>query len=210
MRPAFSPTDEQREAVRSAVAEGLRQPEIAARIGVAAPTLRKYFAEELGTTRRERATTSAPPSLFDAGAAATPAGPAPSEQGRPPYRPLQSDRDKVELWAATNMTQREMARALGVSEPTLRAAFADELENGAARKRAEAIVMLHRAARAGNVAAIKELAARIDEADLARLGGMPAAPKAPSPKEDTPGKKARALEDAHEVATSGSWATLLQ
>ena len=51
-RPRFAPSDPQRQLVKSLAAYGIRQEEIAGKIGVSAKTLRRYFREELdrGTT----------------------------------------------------------------------------------------------------------------------------------------------------------------
>ncbi len=108
------------------------------------------------------------------------------------------------------MTHRAMALALGISEPTFRAAYALELETAVERKRAEALTLLHKAAKGGNVSAIRQWNERLDEAELRRLGGAHPQPDK-RPAEDTPGKKAAALTAAHDVMSGeGKWARLLK
>lgn len=212
MRPAYKPTDAQRDAVRAAVASGEKQAEIASALGVSLPTLRKHFRDELGTKSRDCSHDDA--TLFDVEHVHTPpsstrAQSAPS--GRPSYRPLPSEREKVEVWSAAGMSQREIALALGISEPTLREHFRDELDFGPAKRRAEALTMLHKAARDGNVAAIRALKSHFEEAELTRLQAMGLVPVAPERRErpETPGKKAVALADAHNIMAESDWAGLL-
>jgi len=46
-RPCFTPSDAQRRVVASMANSGIPQEQIARRFGIAIPTLRKYFREEL-------------------------------------------------------------------------------------------------------------------------------------------------------------------
>jgi hypothetical protein len=77
--------------------------------------------------------------------------------GRRPLKPSQRQRKLAEICVAAGRTHVEIAAVLGISKPTLELHFADELKNGAARRRAEVLVMLDRAARRGSVSALKHL-----------------------------------------------------
>lgn len=211
MHQPFAPTDEQRSAVRAARAEGRGQAEIASALGISLPTLRKYFRGELDGAAVPR--DAAGLALFDVASAPHSHAPTPRPEprpvGRPPYVPTSSDREKVELLVASGTKHGEIALVLSISEPTLREAYAVELKTGPAKRRAEAVLLLYKAAKSNNVSAIKEWNAKLLEAELARLGGDVAAPPA-SKKEDTLGKKAIQAVDAHEVLTGdGEWAHLL-
>jgi len=68
-------------------------------------------------------------------------------------------RQKVEQCLAAGMSQDAIARAIGCDAKTLVKHFADELTTGLAKKRAEAIALLWKAAKGKkpNVAAVKKL-----------------------------------------------------
>ena len=88
--------------------------------------------------------------------------------GRPAYRPGSEDRRKVQVLKAAGWPERSLARLLGICRETLRKAFAEELENGRLRCRAEAIMALYHTGRsAGNVSATRDWLAVLDEADAA-------------------------------------------
>lgn len=50
--------------------------------------------------------------------------------GRPPYEPTDKDRRVVVSMVAAGIEQREIARALGITAPTLRRHFRTELDTG--------------------------------------------------------------------------------
>lgn len=77
--------------------------------------------------------------------------------GRPEYEPKKADRKVVEEMKAFGETNNMIARALEISEPTLTKYFADELLNGVARKRREAITLQWEAARTGKQSAINKV-----------------------------------------------------
>lgn len=77
--------------------------------------------------------------------------------GRPPFKPTPALRRKVEELVSCSMSQDDVARALGITAPTLVKHFPEELANGAAKKRSEVIGMLYKAARGGNVTAQRKL-----------------------------------------------------
>lgn len=219
-RKAFAPTDDQRATVRQMAAERLGHPIIAAEIGVSVPTLRKVFAEELKDRIGEGGLFASAPDLVP-----TP-HPVPRRQrrsgagGRKRYQASERDREKVAVLVSAGMTIDEIARAMSLSEPTLRRYYAAELETGALRKRGEMLMALNKAALKGNVAALKESLAIMDRANLEALQNSmrgkgkaeepsPAAPVAPPPASDV-GKKVQAEIDAHQVATGGTWADVIR
>jgi hypothetical protein len=77
--------------------------------------------------------------------------------GRPPFKPTQRMRDQVEIYVAGGLSVTEIATVLRICPNTLRANFSDELAHGRARKFAEILVLLDRAARRGSVGAMKYL-----------------------------------------------------
>lgn len=81
------------------------------------------------------------------------------------------------------MNEDAVAAVIGVSRPTLRLYFAEELDHGRARKKAEVISLLYKTARKGNVSAQKKLNELIGIAEAADYG------KQPSPDEDAPAKR---------------------
>lgn len=212
-RKAFIPSDDQRATVRRMASERVGHPVIAEEIGISVPTLRKVFVEEL----KDRL---AGGNLFAAAAEEIPVQqPVPPKPkpagsgGRKVYQPERADREKVAVLISSGLTIDQIARAMGLSEPTLRRAFKAELETGAIRKRADMLVALHRTALKGNVAAQKEALAIMDRARLEKLqdevrGKTTAKPEAPAP--EAIGKKEQAQLDAHGVVTKGPWSELVR
>lgn len=219
-RKAFVASDEQRATVRQMAAERLGHPVIAAEIGVSVPTLRKVFAEELKERIGEGGLFSSATDLIPTPHPAPPRQKRSGAGGRKRYQPGDRDREKVAVLVAAGMTVDEIARAMSLSEPTLRRYYGAEIETGALRKRGEMLMALNRAALKGNVAALKESLAIFDRANLEALQNAmrgkgkaeepaPAAPSAPTPASDV-GKKVQAEIDAHHVATGGAWADVIR
>lgn len=73
--------------------------------------------------------------------------------GRPEHKPDRKTRQLVENGVTAGMTHQDIARAIGISWKTLDKYYAEELATGVARKRLEAISMLYRSAKGGNVSA---------------------------------------------------------
>lgn len=120
--------------------------------------------------------------------------------GSKPYQPTKAERDKVLLLSAAAMSEQEISAAIGISRATLRKHFADELKNGHARKTAENLARLEGAAKAGNVAAMKFLAARLDALSEAKK----------PPRPERLGKKEKANLDAQTAHVDTSWEELLR
>jgi hypothetical protein len=79
------------------------------------------------------------------------------KRGRPAFKPTRRQRNTVETCVAGGLSVQETAAVLGISQNTLRSNFSDELQNGRARKFAEILVLLDRAAKRGSVGAMKYL-----------------------------------------------------
>lgn len=187
--------------------------EIAAQIGISIPTLRKAFRDELA------ARLDAGASLFAAAGEALPeptARPLPRTRpptegaGRPRYEPDEASRAKVSLLLAAGMPQADIARALGITEPTLRGAYVDELATGAARMRAQSLAMLYSSARKGNVSAQKAVHDIFARGAIAALDDEFRS-KTDQAKAEPIGKKEQAALDAVATMTQDDeWSRVLQ
>ncbi|TDG33969.1 helix-turn-helix domain-containing protein [Paracraurococcus ruber] len=183
---------------------GARHADIAKVLGISVPTLRKRFASDLAAGKAE--------DLFTAEAAP----PTPRQRsvagGRKPLRPDFGQRRRVMDLAACGKPPKVIARVLGVSEPTLRKHYAEELATGAERVEAEVISALMSKARSGNVSALKEARAIISQARLDEMQEALTAGHAPAkpPKAETPGKKLQAAREAADVIATADWAAHLR
>lgn len=83
--------------------------------------------------------------------------------GRPAFQPTRQQRDLVATAAGGGATQQAIALALGLTVPTLRKCFADELQHGAARRRFEVLLSLFAAARRGQAGAARRYLANEPE-----------------------------------------------
>lgn len=92
------------------------------------------------------------------------------------------------------MPHEEIALGLGISRNTLEKHFERELSIGSAEKRLEVLQALHRAAKQGKVAAIKEY-----------LSTAPQLAPPPAPKEAKTGKKDQAQAEAATAAAGTGW-----
>jgi len=113
-------------------------------------------------------------------------------RGRPQFQPTNEQRSQCAILAAGRMPEDDIAAAIGVSRPTLRKHFADELTTGAAKRNAAVLLALYATALAGNVAAARTWLARQADEQGALLG-----------------KKAQREADAAE-APPGAWADLIR
>lgn len=118
-----------------------------------------------------------------------------TKRGRPEFEPTPKQRDRVARCIACNMSEDDTARAIGISTETLRKHFADEIRTARAVRRADAIELLWKTARKGNVSAQKkliEMTARVED---------PAQPKDPAKM----GKKDRAEAEAKNAGKGTEW-----
>jgi AraC-like DNA-binding protein len=85
------------------------------------------------------------------------AAPAPTKRAahRPPHDPTKMDRDTVSIMVAGGIGQKDIARARGISEPTLRKYYKKELATGATELNTIAIIAHVKLIRAGDFHAIK-------------------------------------------------------
>ncbi len=134
--------------------------------------------------------------------------------GRPEYSPTLEKRQKVEILIAARMAHEDIARVLGITAPTLRKHFREEILTGLAKKRAEVLVAMHTSALAGNTSAQKSMLA------LTGPGNSPVAPReriTPATAPGTPpvgpvpklGKKEAQVLAAHTAGEGSDWEGLL-
>jgi AraC-like DNA-binding protein len=107
---------------------------------------------------------------------------------------------KVEELIGCGLSEDDTARAIGCSTETLRKHFAENIRTARAKKRAEAIQLLWKSARAGNVAAQKKLEEMTGRAvaEEAVLGDRPQ-------KAEKRGKKEQAAANAETAGVGTSW-----
>jgi hypothetical protein len=74
---------------------------------------------------------------------------------RPPHAPTQTDRDTVAAMVAAGIAQVDIARVRGISEPTLRKHYRQELEAGTAALNTVVILEHIKRIKAGDFQAIK-------------------------------------------------------
>lgn len=192
-RPPHQPTDELRARVLDLVAQDADVDTIAAAVGVSEPTLREHYQEELAAPRPQQ--TFPFPGFSDPVERAARA----HGGGRPAHEPTAESREMVEILAGSKVKAWEIADALGISEPTLREHYAQELRFGRAKKKAAMLVSQYRAGVEGNVSAQK-----------AWLGQSHAVEQAPpaekAPPAEAMGKK-EAAQQAALAAGTGKYAT---
>jgi hypothetical protein len=130
------------------------------------------------------------------------------KRGRPAFKPTQLHRRKVEQYTACGMSHDGIAKALGISDETLRKHFAEELSSGKAKRRAEVVDILFAAARKGNVAAAKTLEQMTGKSlALAEFMGHDKPASRPVEKSRRLGKKEQAAQDALEAGVGTEWGT---
>jgi hypothetical protein len=129
---------------------------------------------------------------------------------RPEYEPSKFDRDKVEIWAASGMSQEAMAAALGIARGTLTKHFEVEMTTGAAKRQAKVMEALYSAAMRGNVSAQKAFLSGAGLAPTMRPPVPPAPPASDEPAADKLGKKESAVLAAQTAHEGTGWAGLVR
>lgn len=124
-----------------------------------------------------------------------------SGPGRPEFKPSRAQRKKVERLVYSGMRQVDIARAIGISKPTLTKHFEEELATGLAKQRAAVVEMLFDSAKDGNVSAMRKLE------EMGRIAGAEAALAAEPDQHATPklGKKEEAEEVAKTAGAGSEW-----
>lgn len=124
--------------------------------------------------------------------------------GRPPHVRTEERARKVALLFACGHTVETVAAAMGITQPTLRKVYFQEVAGrkvAAIKFRAVQLERLNREAEKGNVAAEKALAGMIQSEQLkAMAGSVVSRGKSSEPKAAPLGKKAEAKEKAKGVA----------
>jgi len=127
--------------------------------------------------------------------------------GRPEHEATAENRNKVMMMLAFKMTNAEIGKALGVSQPTLRKHYLQELgQRRAALLQLKATrwsVLYQKAIVEQDTSAIKELGREIDKHDLVELSA--AFGRAKPEKKQRLGKKEQAQVDAQAVGQDSDW-----
>lgn len=128
-----------------------------------------------------------------------------AKRGRPEHVRSAENANKISLLFALGRSVADAAKALGITQPTLRKHYFSEVEQReamATRLEADQLLSLHDQARDGNVSAMKELLARLDKAMTAKLSES-------LPRKRTTEARKGKKEEAQEAATSvaGLYAT---
>jgi (p)ppGpp synthase/HD superfamily hydrolase len=120
---------------------------------------------------------------------------------RPTFKPTKKQRRQVAVAAGSGLSHEEIALGLEISRNTLEKHFEKELSTGAYKMKLETLDALHRAAKKGNVAAIKAYNAMTPRA--AAPPQQPAKPAKPT------GKKEQQQADAQSAQLGTEWNDLL-
>lgn len=138
-----------------------------------------------------------------------------NKRGRPPHLATERNRNKIIMLLAFGWSNERVARAVGVTVPTLRKHYFAELKvRDEARDRMDATIAdrLWTEAMGGNVGAIKEFRKLVERNDLMVAGraytGQPETPRPAKPPKL--GKKDQARLDARTVPEGSGWDSLLR
>lgn len=179
-RPAFEPTDEQRQSVEQWIQVPVSIEEMARRVGCTSKTFRKAFAAELGKNSVE--TERAPKA--------------------PPFQATDDQKRAVLIMAAAHGPEEEIACALGITVDLLQQHFVRELRDGPSIGYREGVESLFNQMKAGNTAATKAwLILNMQGDRMARTKVIPA-PEQPAAN-GLKGKKQQADEAARGVVAGG-------
>lgn len=131
------------------------------------------------------------------------------KRGRPEHIKTEQTRNKVIMLLALGWSNERIAKAIGITPPTLRKNYSRELklrDEQRDRLTAAVAMRLWKGIQDGNVAAIREFNAFLERNDLMLYGQTePPAPK----KAPAPGKKEQALLDASAPDTASTLGDLM-
>lgn len=124
-------------------------------------------------------------------------------RGRPAFKPTPRMRVTVERMLACGDSQNTVARALGIDDDTLRKHFAEEIANGAAKRRLEVVNAIFDGVKAKNASLIR----RAEE--MTRIASVQADLRpddpAPGPRTDKRGKKEVRRDEALAAGEDSEW-----
>lgn len=119
---------------------------------------------------------------------------------RPEYKPTAAQRRQVAVLAAAKMSEEKIAAVLGISRPTLRKHFAEELTGGKAKRNAAVLMAIYKQALTGNVSA-QRLWVKVAGIDLPDFDAPEDREPRPAPK----GKKEQAAAEALTAGQGSEW-----
>lgn len=125
------------------------------------------------------------------------------------YSANKKDQEQVEILCAGNMSNREIALVLEISEATLVRCYGLTLETSRAVVRARMIEATYRAAMAGNTTAQKRMLEMTDALPIPSYRRPKIDKPPPEPKKERIGKKEAIVQEAAEQTKTGEWAELL-
>lgn len=120
---------------------------------------------------------------------------------RPEFKPTAAQRRQVAVLAAAKMAEDQIAASVGISRPTLRKHFTEELASGKAQRNAAVIQAIYKQALAGNVSA-QRLWVKVAGLDSPALPGKSEGSSVPVTSKR--GKKEIEQENAESVGGDGS------
>lgn len=128
------------------------------------------------------------------------------KRGRHEYEPKLGEREKVELLVSCGFKPKEIALVIGISVPTLKKVFFQELNEGPLKKKAEVLGYLHQQSKK-NSAAAKQL---LEKMEAEPLPAIPPSSDSEKAKEPKLGKKDAAQREAEVAHKNSEWGTLLK
>lgn len=127
-----------------------------------------------------------------------------AKRGRPAHERTARNANKVSLLFAMGYEVKDVAAALGITQPTLRKHYFSEVSQREAMRlklEAEVNVQLFEAAKSGNVGAMKKLLDRVDRASLTMVAAKVRARGKAEPVKSAPIGKKEAQRRAAENVT---------
>lgn len=131
------------------------------------------------------------------------------DAGRPEHQATEENRNKIMMLLVFGKTNAEIAKAIGVSQPTLRKHYLQQLDQRkVARLQLDATrwSVLYAKILAGDIGAVKELGKMLEAHDRAELASNFGAPQRErKPKVEKLGKKEIAQIEAENAGADSEW-----